>query len=215
MKFNKKLVLPIVFTISFGLVTYYLPMIVYKPEDFFDISLPIDNLIPVIPAFIIIYYLAFAQWITTMLSLIKQDDETGYRFISALLICDIIGGICFLLFPATLTRPEIVPDNVFSKILLFVYSIDKPTSIFPSYHCAWSTLCVAIIYNYKDINKYKKFTCLIFSILVYLSTLFVKQHVVVDVIFGILVGIISILLSKKIVFRKLFKKLNNTILKVL
>ena len=70
-----------------------------------------------------------------------------------------------------LLRPlEFDRDNIFIKLVCFIYWADTSTNILPSIHVFRLSriLCVSII----------------------LSTMFIKQHSCIDVIFAILLGVI-------------------------
>ncbi|MDO4940125.1 MAG: phosphatase PAP2 family protein [Erysipelotrichaceae bacterium] len=209
MKINKKLIIPAILTISIGLVAYFLPVFLYKDITFIDVSLPIDDKIPVISQFVIAYFAAFIQCIFSLYILSKQNDELGYKYLTALLICYIFCGICFFLFPTCTNRPEIVPKNIFDKLLLFIYTVDKPINVCPSIHCIWATLCGIMLHEAKGINKSIPRLNDIISLLIYLSTLFTKQHLFIDVVCGILTAIIALLIANKYSFKIFFDKANK------
>ena len=70
----------------------------------------------------------------------------------------------------------------------FLYMADAPTNLLPSLHCLLSTMCWIGVRGNRRIPRWKKIFFLTAAVLVYVSTLLVKQHVIVDVFAGILLA---------------------------
>lgn len=66
-----------------------------------------------------------------------------------------------------------------------LYSIDAADNLFPSIHCLVSWFCFLAVKGQKKIPIWYKAVSFILAVLVFLSTLFTKQHVIVDVAGGI------------------------------
>lgn len=207
MKYNKRNIIPTVLTLFVYLLAYQIPKLVIPLEKAHFLALPIDKAIPVCSFFVVIYILAFVQWIYAALVVLKQDSKIAYKLLSAVIIGSLIGLFCFLIYPTKVTRPEIIGNNIFDKILKLIYSIDSVIPACPSFHCFVSTIVIYVLYK-CNVNKKILYFNIIFSILVFISTLLTKQHVFVDVPCGILLALVSMLLSKKIGFNKLFEKAN-------
>lgn len=67
----------------------------------------------------------------------------------------------------------------------WLYSIDAADNLFPSIHCLVSWFCFLAVKGQKKIPIWYKAVSFILAVLVFLSTLFTKQHVIVDVAGGI------------------------------
>ena len=85
-------------------------------------------------------------------------------------------------------RPIVFPrDNVFTDLVKMIYSSDTPTNLFPSIHVYNSIGTHLALSNSKHFKERKRFllasqvTC----ILIILSTMFIKQHSLFDVLTGI------------------------------
>jgi membrane-associated phospholipid phosphatase len=104
----------------------------------------------------------------------------------------------FMLVPATFDRPA--ADTLSGPgawLLKIVYAMDEPTRLIPSIHCYASYMCVRPLFSREFGSfplSYKLFS-LVMTILICLSTLFTRQHVIVDVFAGIALGEIVYLLS--------------------
>jgi len=69
-----------------------------------------------------------------------------------------------------------------------VYKADQPYNCFPSIHVLSCYLMMKAIYKSSIKNRVNQAVVYSNSIIIILSTLFVKQHVILDVASGILVG---------------------------
>ena len=88
-------------------------------------------------------------------------------------------------------------NDIFSKLLRMIYSSDGGDiahNLFPSYHCLLSLYCYLGIWRSKEISKWFKIYSIVEVIVICLSTVFTKQHYVLDVFGGLSIALISYLL---------------------
>lgn len=209
---NKKLVKPILLATAIYLLSYGIPKLVVSLDRVHYIKLPIDDKLPLIKPFIIIYILAFVQWTIYLYILAKQDTKFGYIYASAIIIGSLIGCIIFLTYPSGVTRidiNELKGNSILDFVYKVTFSVDSIVNAIPSFHCFCSWLCFRGISEIKSIdNKWKLFN-FIFSLLVFASTLFTKQHFILDIPAGILLAEFSIQIAKKYQLTKLFHTINK------
>ncbi len=154
----------------------------------YDLTLPIDRAVPVVPAFASVYLGCYVFWIVNYILIVRQGEEHCIRFATADMLSRLICGVFYLAMPTTNIRPVITESGFWESVLLFVYSIDPPTRLFPSIHCLVSWFCYIGIRKQKNVPKpYRIFSC-IFALLVCVSTQLTKQHYIVDAIGGILIA---------------------------
>ena len=81
-------------------------------------------------------------------------------------------------------RPAITEDNIFLKAVKFLYSIDTSTNILPSLHVFNTVVCYKAILNNRECRQHNWLIVSlgILSVSIILSTMFLKQHCVVDVV---------------------------------
>jgi membrane-associated phospholipid phosphatase len=193
---------PLAVLIAFHLATFYLTRLVTDGMPHYDFSIPFDRIIPFVPAFIVIYILAYVQWGYGIYYLISHGRDVCFKFISATMIGEVICLLTFLFVPTALvgnvTRPEIVGNDAFSWMTSVIYSLDEPNNLFPSLHCFASWMCFRGIFYIEREKRNRAYTVfsLVFSLLVFASTVFVKQHVVVDIIGGVALVEAAILIEK-------------------
>jgi membrane-associated phospholipid phosphatase len=116
-----------------------------------------------------------------------QQDELIRRTVRAYLTVWITSYACFLLYPTVAPRPDEVLGNGFGVWgLRFLYGADPPYNCFPSLHVAHSFVSALACYR---VHRTLGFTAVTCASLVAVSTLFIKQHYVADVIAGIFMAV--------------------------
>ena len=156
----------------------------------------IDTKIPFVPAFFIPYCIWYLMIFIIPYYLYYKDKDKFIKYTMAYILCSMIGNIVFISYPSTVARPTVTGTDIFSLIAKFIYWIDTPTNCFPSLHCAISMLFILYTCESKNTNIITKISVCIISILIMLSTLFTKQHVVVDFISGDMLALIVYLIVK-------------------
>ncbi len=177
------------YMLSFGLVEKL------QPDSLYIIHCPIDQYIPFLEYFVVPYLGWFLYIGGIVFWLFLFDRENMCR----LLWCGMIGMTIFVVISVFLPngldlRPEVFPrDNVFTRLTAFVYRIDTSTNVFPSIHVNNSICaCTALVTSKKlRDNKGIQIFATVFAMLIILSTMFLKQHSVVDVTAGMLTGMVS------------------------
>lgn len=98
-------------------------------------------------------------------------------------------------------RPNLTGDSIFIQAVRFLYVIDTPTNIFPSMHVFNATAsCVALLQNRKcRKNPVVSGGIVVLTISIILSTMFLKQHSVADVMTALILNIICFQLFYKII----------------
>ena len=175
---------------AFGLqfLSYYLTKFVHrKPKAAPKIKL--DDKIRQIPAWTIVYVMAFVQWVVCYYITFRFGTVEKTYMLFADTVSKIVCMLFFAFMPVTIERP--VPSGRFAWLLKFIYKCDKPTNLFPSMHCLLSFLSCAAVATIGVIPLGVRIANCVFSLFVYASTLFTKQHVFNDVLAGIVLGVVT------------------------
>ena len=168
----------------------YMPWFVYLERrtnvHYFIIHSPIDDYIPFVEYFIVPYLLWFL-FVAVAAGYFFFTDKRGFYRLAAFLIT----GMTFFLilctvFPNGLNlRPaEFARDNIFVDLVRYVYSTDTPTNVLPSIH-VFNSIGVCIAIGHSDALKKRRsiqYVSYLLAVLIILSTMFLKQHSVTDVI---------------------------------
>ena len=178
----------------------------------------IDEMIPFVPEWAIFYiYLFFPMVIITTHFFAIIESEKGYALGWALVISHAIAIIIYIIFPVSTYwwRKELLANpiegNFFADAVYNHYAVDTSFNCWPSLHATISVICFYVWYRYYKLSPDKiKLTITIISLIiaagVVLSTLFVKQHYIVDEIAGI---VLAYVVSKH-VFNKLWKNFDKS-----
>lgn len=193
-------------TIYFG--TKLLNANLYK----YDLTLPIDHWIPIIPWFSYIYVGCYLWWALNYLLAGRPGKEHFYRFMANILLGYVICGIIFVIFPTVIERPTLTSvSTIGEKIMNYVYLTDTPCNLFPSMHCLISWYCYIGIRKQSSIPFWYRIFSLIMAILVCISTVTIKQHFFVDIIAGIFIAELTYFISARTNLYKPFMSLFETI----
>jgi membrane-associated phospholipid phosphatase len=154
-----------------------------------QLSLPIDANIPLYPPAIVPYLIGAALFVVfpVLAALyIKRGEFEAYAI--SILTATIISYLVYLTFPTFVTRPEITYNDIFSRAIIVLYQADKSFNAAPSGHTFYSVL--ACLYICRWLPKYKIIWIIIAAVII-ASTLFTRQHYILDVICGLALGILA------------------------
>ena len=158
----------------------------------------IDDRIPFIPSFVIFYVMWYVLLILIPLLILKYNKKVFDKYIVVSILYAILEGIIFILFPTTMNRQPLVVTDISTWVVDIIYKVDTPVcNLFPSAHCAFSILFIISILVGIEIKKEYKVLIIISSLLIILSTVFIKQHVVVDVLGALFIVPIYYILRKR------------------
>ena len=180
--------LPILIALVFNCAVFWLTRPVTAGMRHYDLTLPVDDALPLVPAFAVIYVLAFFQWLVGYILICRDSPERCFRVMSGEIISKTICLLFFLLLPTSMTRPEIAGNDIFSRLLALIYALDSPDNLFPSIHVIESWLCFRGALGAKSLSRGYKAGMLVLTILVMVSVLLVKQHLFLDVLAGVAVA---------------------------
>ena len=179
-----------------------------------DMTGSIDAFFPFHPVWILAYIGSFAFWTYQNIMIARESREQAYRLVAGDFVAKMICLLFFIFLPTTNTRPNAEGSGVFLFITRFIYWVDSPRNLFPSIHCFVAWLGTRQLFEAKKI-RHKPLVCtlcVVGSILVFLSTMYTKQHVFVDVIGGIVVAEIGFAAAKYTKLPNLFRRMNECFL---
>jgi membrane-associated phospholipid phosphatase len=168
---------------------YHVVVAINRGRTVFMPELALDRAIPLEPVWMLAYG---SIWIFAFLPVfvVRQPELTRRAMLAALTVIG-VAYVGFLAYPTVLPRPETVGEGFFAKSLEVNYELDPPYNCFPSLHVAWAFVAALTCYR---VHRGVGVVALVWATIIGVSTLYTKQHYVVDVIGGIAIGYLAYLL---------------------
>ncbi|MDD2980186.1 MAG: phosphatase PAP2 family protein [Hespellia sp.] len=167
----------------------YLPWFLYLEKhvtsQYYLVHSTIDDYIPFVEYFIVPYLLWFLFVSGFVLYFFFTDVPAFYKLVTFLFTGMTLFLIVCTLFPNGLAlRPAtFARDNIFVDMVKMLYATDTSTNVLPSIH-VYNTIgiCIAVSRS-KKLQQHKIINTgtYLLAALIILSTMFLKQHSVVDV----------------------------------
>ena len=140
-----------------------------------------DHAVTVQPAWAFVYGSLYAFLIALPFFVVRQEDHIR-RTVYAYLMVWITSYVCFLIYPTVAPRPaEVAGGGYLVWGVRFLYGADPPYNCFPSIHVAHSFVSAfAVSRTHRELG----IAAGICAVLVAVSTVFTRQHYILDVIAG-------------------------------
>lgn len=170
-------------------VAYYLTERFVPYEACYVMDSPLDHLIPFCEYFIIPYVLWYLLVAGTLLYFLLFRIKSFQNLQKYIIITQIVAMTIYILFPNRQDlRPEsFARDNIFTRLVEVLYKIDTSTNVCPSMHVAFSVGIASAWLKEEGILWGIKMAILVFVVLVCLSTVYLKQHSVLDGLMALVV----------------------------
>ena len=198
--------LPLFFALACNFLVYNGSRLITSGRFHRDLSNQLDARIPFVPWTVVIYLGCYLFWIVNYVIGCRQAREEAFRFISADIFAKFVCLICFIVFPTTNIRPAVEGSSIWDMLVRLVYRLDAPDNLFPSIHCLTSWFCFIAVRKNEAVPGWYKCFSLVFALMVCVSTLTTKQHVLVDVLSGTALAEAGYFLVKWSGFAKLYEK---------
>lgn len=179
-----------VFYIKVGLIVYFVWLILFEivgrhaaQMPTHDITSLIDRKIPLVPQFIWPYLLCYVFPFLPLL--VVKDWHRLNRALLSIVFANLSAFIMYLVFPVAFPRPEL-GRSLSDSLLAFLYYVDfRPgANKLPSLHVTF-TWIVYLTCRGQRLGKFGNAVILFIAMLITCSALFVKQHVIADVLIGL------------------------------
>jgi membrane-associated phospholipid phosphatase len=159
----------------------------------------LDAAIPVVPVFVI-PYVSLQPYIyaTLILFLLFKTKYFQSACLSMITVWFISYGFYYFL-QSEVIRPVLTGTDTFSKMVMNVYARDNPFNDFPSLHTSLSTI---LAIHWVRVNKRLGIALSIWTALIVASTPLIKQHYIVDVIFGLALAFGAARVYIKVIVKK-------------
>lgn len=156
----------------------------------------IDDYIPFNEWFMIPYLIWFFYILITFMYFFFTSKSEFYQTCAYLFIGMTICLTIYTLWPnghnLRVDLDSLGRNNVLITLVRQLYSMDTPTNVSPSIHVFNSVGAYISIYRNERLHKIKwlQISTLILTILICMSTVFLKQHSIVDVFYALVLNIV-------------------------
>lgn len=160
----------------------------------------LDDRIPFLPCFVIPYYLWYPYIFIPGIYFLFCDVPTFKLYMyNVILGYSLALAICALFPNGQDLRPTSFPANtLFTRMVRAIYSVDTNTNVLPSMHVIGTLAVVsAVMQSPTTRNPLIRVSFIVVAALICASTVFIKQHSILDIFAGILVSMLVHLLVYK------------------
>lgn len=165
----------------FFMLELFLPSPRHIVHCFFDSYIPFNE-------WFVLPYCLWYVWVPAFfLYFAKKEEESFFR------LCFLVFGgmtLClavYMLWPNGLTlREEITGQNFCAYLVRAIRAADPPYNVCPSIHVLSSVaVCLVVLHSgrFRECRKMKAFVSAV-TFMICVSTLFIKQHSMIDVLCG-------------------------------
>jgi len=216
-----------------GIVYYILQYGMYRLGDFLSDVIGtkanpwcpkiacIDDRIGVISIFVVIYVFSYVFWVCGPIAVSLTKKANFINYIIGLSAAYVVGFLIFVFAPSYMDRvaeglmTAVKGNGPFDTMLRGIYAADGSDiafNLFPSYHCLISLYCYLGIRKQPEISRGFKIYTAVMVVLICMSTLFTKQHYILDMVGGLGISLVCYLIVEKLdPAKKILEKKAKTI----
>lgn len=157
----------------------------YNVDHYYSMHCALDDMVPFCEWFLIPYLFWFVYLIGTIVYTFFFDVSAFKRMMYFIIITYSITMLIYLVFPTcqNLRPTHFARDNVLTRFIAWFYTFDTNTNVCPSIHVLGSVAAMLGLCDCKRLQKFGlKLLFVLLCVLICISTVFMKQHSVLDVL---------------------------------
>jgi len=161
--------------------------------EFHPVRSFVDDIIPFCEYFVIPYYFWFVFLIGMLLYSLLYNIDTYKKYMWYIIMTYSLTMVIYFVYPTSQElRPTVFErDNVFTHIVSWLYGFDTNTNVCPSIHVIGSFAVLFSAWHDKYLSTAKiRISFVIITLLICASTVFLKQHSIIDVVAGVALCIV-------------------------
>lgn len=147
----------------------------------------IDDRIPLLPL-LVVPYVVFIPYMVLSIALLWNTIYV-VPLLESLSFAYVVASLFWYFVPNGVKRPDIIEKKLHHRILVYIYKSDHDTNGFPSAHVFVTLICAYFLHiarvPFVPLSWFVAGT-------IALSTIFTKQHYVVDLFGGIIMFLLSV-----------------------
>ena len=174
-------------------ILYFLTETFIPVEHCYIMHSSLDDMIPFCEIFVIPYVFWYLLIVGSLGYFLLYNVDSFKKLQIFIIITQAVAMAIYIAFPNMQDlRPDFFPrDNIFSRAVDVIYSVDTNTNVCPSLHVAYSLGIASVWLKEKEASRKLK-VFIVFSVtLICLSTVFIKQHSVIDMFAALIVSLLA------------------------
>ncbi|MGM9926007.1 MAG: phosphatase PAP2 family protein [Bacillus sp. (in: firmicutes)] len=179
---------PIYYILLLALISPIYMLLNQSTAGAVDVTIGLDEYIPFMKEWIIPYLLWYPFIYGALIYYCFAERKQYYLALSTIIIGKLLCFIVYFFWQTTVPRPDVVESGLLADLVRFLYSTDQPVNCLPSIHVLTTFVIMIVAYKRREghFKEYASLTAI--GTLIILSTLFTKQHGILDAVSGILVA---------------------------
>ena len=175
------------------LMLYFITENLIPVERCHVIHCALDDMIPFTEGFMIFYCYWYLLLVGSLVYFFLYDILSFKRLQIYIMITQAVAMATYILYPSVqqLRPASFARDNPLTRLTAFIYAFDTPTGVCPSLHVAYSMGIASVWCHRRETSLAWKAFMVFSAVAISLSTAFVKQHSVVDILAAIPVGLLA------------------------
>lgn len=152
-----------------------------------------DAFIPFCEWFAVPYFFWFIYIIGSMAYFIFKDKKAYIKYMWFVIVSYTITLVVYAVYPTSqLLRPEVTGEGVLFDVIRWLYGYDTNTNVCPSIHVIGSLAVMFAAVKSDTIKSiWVKICYIVAAVLICVSTVFIKQHSVIDLFWGVAVSLVT------------------------
>ena len=163
---------------------YYLTEKFIPTESCHIVHCWLDDVIPFCEVFVIPYVLWYLLIAGSLFYFALYNPKNLKGMMKFIIVTQVVSMIIYIVFPnKQMLRPDLSTlgrENIFTRVVGWLYSVDTNTNVCPSLHVAYSLGIASSWLKEKNASTWVKTAITVLCILICFSTAFIKQHSTVD-----------------------------------
>ena len=177
----------------FYFIMYFLTENLIPPERCHVVHCALDDLIPFNEFFLIFYVFWYFLVLGALAYYLFYDVKQFSRLQTYIFITQVVAMAIYILWPSRQDlRPEVFPrQNFLTWVMGVIYGFDTNTGVCPSLHVAYSIGIASVWLRQKEVRPVWRGLIALLCALISISTAFVKQHSVLDILAALPLGLVA------------------------
>ena len=183
------------FGLAFLILERFSPVTEYHP-----VFCTLDAYIPFLEIFLLPYLFWFVYLVGIHVYTAIYDTASFRYLMRFVMISFTLTMVIYILYPTCQQlRPEsFVRDNVLTRFIAWFYTFDTYTNVCPSLHVIGSAAVACTAWNARGLNTAGwRIAFWVTAVLISVSTVFMRQHSVVDVLAAVPVCLLTAWLARR------------------